>query len=94
MTWRIRGMTAAFGTPYSSAWKRRFCSAVRYVSRVVSWNTRPMLRRTASRSVAESWPATIAVPAVAFASVQRILIVVDLPAPFGPRKPKVSPLAT
>ena len=29
MTWRIRGATAGFGTPYSSAWKRRFCSAVR-----------------------------------------------------------------
>ena len=29
MTWRIRGATAALGTPYSSAWKRRFCSAVR-----------------------------------------------------------------
>src|SRR5580704_8446059 len=53
-----------------------------------------MLRRTASRSVAESWPATMAVPAVAFASVHKILMVVDLPALFGPRKPKVSPLAT
>src|SRR5580700_2226974 len=36
----------------------------------------------------------MAVPAVAFASVHKILMVVDLPAPFGPRKPKVSPLAT
>src|SRR5262245_34264655 len=53
-----------------------------------------MLRRTASRSTAESWPATIAVPDVAFASVHKILIVVDFPAPFGPRKPKVSPRLT
>src|SRR5450755_3477094 len=53
-----------------------------------------MLRRTVSRSVAASWPATRAVPDVALASVQRILIVVVLPAPFGPRKPKVSPAAT
>ena len=29
ITWRMRGITAALGTPYSSAWKRRFCSAVR-----------------------------------------------------------------
>ena len=61
---------------------------------MVSWNTRPMLRRTESRSVMASWPATRAVPDVGLASVHRILIVVVLPAPFGPRKPKVSPLAT
>src|SRR5215469_34145 len=53
-----------------------------------------MLRRTESRSVIASWPATRAVPDVAFARVQRILIVVVLPAPFGPRNPKVSPRAT
>ena len=34
------------------------------------------------------------VPEVALASVQRILIVVVLPAPFGPRKPNVSPTVT
>ena len=33
-------------------------------------------------------------PSVGLASVQRILIVVDLPAPFGPRKPNVSPACT
>ena len=53
-----------------------------------------MLRRTASRSVRTSWPATRALPAVGRASVQRMLMVVDLPAPFGPRKPKVSPGST
>jgi hypothetical protein len=41
-----------------------------------------------------SWPATRAVPDVAFARVHKILIVVVLPAPFGPRNPKVSPRAT
>ncbi len=39
-------------------------------------------------------PATVAEPAVGSASVQSILIVVDLPAPLGPRKPKISPGAT
>jgi len=34
-------------------------------------------------------PATRAVPAVGVSSVQRIEIVVDFPAPFGPRKPKI-----
>ena len=69
-------------------------SAERYVSSVWSWNTRPMLRRTAARSRTTSKPATLASPAVGFASVQRILIVVDLPAPFGPRNPNVSPACT
>src|SRR5262245_54271640 len=33
-------------------------------------------------------------PAVGFCSVHIILMVVDLPAPFGPRKPKISPSCT
>src|SRR4051794_36499434 len=53
-----------------------------------------MLRRTASRSVATSWPATRALPPVGRASVQSMLMVVVLPAPLGPRKPKTSPAAT
>src|SRR6266705_2789883 len=53
-----------------------------------------MLRRTVSRSETTSWPATLAVPEVGSARVHRILMVVDLPAPFGPRKPKVSPVDT
>jgi hypothetical protein len=64
------------------------------LSSVVSWNTSPMLRRTASRSVVTSCPATQAVPEVGRASVHRILMVVDLPAPLGPRKPNVSPVRT
>src|SRR6202522_1262454 len=53
-----------------------------------------MLRRTVSRSRTTSWPATLAEPVVGSARVHRILMVVDLPAPFGPRKPNVSPAAT
>src|SRR5690606_30055697 len=33
-------------------------------------------------------------PAVGTESVARILTVVDLPAPFGPRSPKISPVST
>src|ERR1700727_1763439 len=43
---------------------------------------------------ATSKPATVAVPASIGSSVVSIRSVVVLPAPFGPRKPKVSPLAT
>src|SRR6266849_2234257 len=39
-------------------------------------------------------PATRAVPAVGVSRVQRIEIVVDFPAPFGPRKPNISPWRT
>jgi hypothetical protein len=41
-----------------------------------------------------SKPLTRAVPDVGCASVQSMLIVLLLPAPLGPRKPKTSPLAT
>src|SRR3954471_10365099 len=53
-----------------------------------------MLRRTSSRSLVTSCPATCALPALGVISVQSMLIVVDLPAPLGPRKPNVSPLWT
>jgi len=38
-----------------------------------------------------SAPATVAVPVVGAMKQVRIFIVVDLPAPFGPRKPRISP---
>src|SRR5437867_10950374 len=53
-----------------------------------------MLRRTSSRRDTTSYPATVADPAVGRANVHSMLIVVDLPAPFGPRKPNVSPCDT
>ena len=58
---------------------------------MVSWKTKPIFRRTVSRSLVTSYPATVALPEVGMARVHRILIVVDLPAPLGPRKPNVSP---
>src|SRR3954469_20839386 len=53
-----------------------------------------MCRRTSVRSRTTSNPATRALPAVGRSRVQRILMVVDLPAPFGPRKPNSSPVRT
>lgn len=41
-----------------------------------------------------SKPATDAFPDVGFKRVVSIIIVVLLPAPFGPRKPKISPVST
>src|SRR5437667_4782060 len=41
-----------------------------------------------------SWPAIDALPDVGVRKPVIIFIVVDLPAPFGPRKPRTSPRAT
>ncbi len=53
-----------------------------------------MRRRTSSGSPATSTPATCAEPEVIDSSVVSMRTVVDLPAPFGPRKPKTSPAST
>src|ERR1019366_6144886 len=53
-----------------------------------------MLRRTAFGRAATSKPATLTCPAVGRASVHSMLIVVDLPAPFGPRNANTSPSRT
>src|SRR4051794_15709642 len=49
---------------------------------------------TPSGSRPTSTPPTIAVPLVGRSSPHSIRIVVDLPAPFAPRNPKISPSAT
>src|SRR3546814_12936853 len=53
-----------------------------------------MLRLAASGSASTSWPQTAMLPEVGDRKPQSIFMVVDLPAPFGPRKPSTSPLAT
>ncbi len=54
----------------------------------------PMCCFTRSGSRATSNPATVADPEVGWRRPQSILMVVDLPAPLGPRNPKISPLDT
>ena len=53
-----------------------------------------MRRRASSDWENTSNPATFAVPAVAGMKHDRIFIVVDLPAPLGPRKPTICPFST
>jgi hypothetical protein len=50
-----------------------------------------MARRTFSGSLVTEWPATQAWPPLGLSSVVRMRIVVVLPAPFGPMKPKTLP---
>ena len=52
------------------------------------------MRRTATGSACTSWPQIRAVPAVGVMKPVIIRMVVDLPAPLGPRKPSTSPRAT
>src|SRR5271156_6476562 len=53
-----------------------------------------MLRLTSSGWVATSNPPTVARPEGGGRRPQRMRMVVDLPAPLGPRNPKISPGAT
>src|SRR4051795_6881771 len=53
-----------------------------------------MARRTAPPSRIASCPATVAAPASGWVSVTRTRTAVDLPAPFGPSSPKISPSGT
>ena len=48
-----------------------------------------MLRRTCAGALTMSKPATVAVPSEGSSSVVSILMVVLLPAPFGPSRPKI-----
>ena len=52
------------------------------------------MRRAATPSVCTSWPQMRAVPSVGIMKPASMRIVVDLPAPLGPRKPSTSPRAT
>ena len=72
----------------------------RHMSLVPPWvcpiacGTYPIRLRTPSGSRSRSAPATTAVPEVGRSSVVSIRSVVVLPAPFGPRKPTISPSST
>ncbi|MNN57305.1 hypothetical protein D3C81_1722880 [compost metagenome] len=59
-----------------------------------SCGTTPRQRLSAEGSRSRSWPNTLTVPLVLFTRVERMPMVVDLPAPLGPSKAKKSPSAT
>src|ERR1700733_7185250 len=63
-------------------------------SRLGSWKTMPKLLRAWSWFTWGSRPSSQILPEVGCSSVVNILMVVVLPAPLGPRKAKISPLAT
>ena len=54
----------------------------------------PMCLRIPTASACVSRPRMVALPEVGLISSSNVLIVVDFPAPFGPRKPNTSPSRT
>src|SRR5258708_26932371 len=75
-------------------WNSRFSRAVNWSSSEGSWKISPMRWRTASGCWTTSSPATSTSPLVGLRRVQSVLMVVDLPAPLGPRNPNTSPAVT
>jgi len=64
------------------------------MSSVLFWVTTPILRLTPTGLATTFMPATHACPPVGKTSVVSMPIVVDLPAPFGPSRPKNWPELT
>ena len=86
-----RARPAARGTRWSAAARRRFSSAVSLPSRPGDWKTIPEVARSARAPAAISRPSRRNRPAPGRSRPARIEKRVDLPAPFGPRRPKISP---
>src|SRR5690606_31061125 len=63
-------------------------------SRLSSWGTTPSWARICGPCVSGSIPSTRSSPPVRAETAPTMRIVVDLPAPFGPSRPKDSPGAT
>src|SRR5271165_154904 len=72
----------------------RFSSTVRSMSLVSACGITPIQRRASSGCFRTSKPLMSACPAVRGNSVVIMRISVDLPAPLGPRRPKISPWCT
>src|SRR5581483_1482180 len=90
----IEAAPAARSTPQRRACSSRFRRPLSPRSTAGSWNTTLLARRAATASRATSKPARRAFPRVGAIVVVSIPTVVDLPAPFGPRRPNTSPAAT
>ena len=82
------------GTPYSFAKISRFSSTLSSRSVVSACGMTPIDSRTPFAFFVTSNPLTNAVPDVGGNSVVIMRMRVDLPAPFGPSSPKISPSAT
>ncbi len=94
MSCAARSLATFVDRPKNRLLNWRFSETVSCMSRVLFWVTTPMRRLTATVSLTTSWPATHARPPVGATRVVSMPMVVDLPAPLGPSRPKNSPCGT
>ena len=83
---------SALGTPYMPAWTSMDSRGVKKTSAAISWATTPMQARASRGRSSMSRSQILTVPLDLRTSPARMLMKVDLPAPFGPRRPKIEPL--
>ena len=90
----MRWLVVSRSSPYMRPTKCRYSGAVSRPSSAMPSGTTPICRFNSSAPALNGWPRISIVPALGSSSPVSILMVVDLPAPFGPRKPKNCPGAT
>src|SRR3546814_10369188 len=77
---------SALGTPYMPAWMSSSCAGVKNGSMFSSCGTMPMAAAAWRGSRSRSMSQILTSPELLITSWARILIRVDLPAPFGPSR--------
>src|SRR5256714_1770165 len=90
----VRLAVVARSNPYMRPTKSRYSGPVRRSSKPIPSGTTPICRFTSTACLAKSKPKSCMPPDVGANSPVSILMVVDLPAPLGPKKPKNCPAPT
>ena len=90
----MRRLVVSRSSPYMRPTKRRYSGAVSRPNSAMPSGTTPIWRFRSSAEALNGLPRISMVPALGSSRPVSILMVVDLPAPFGPRKPKNCPGAT
>src|SRR5207245_277501 len=89
-----RRLASAADIRYSWPWNASSVRPVRLGSAPACWPTYPTCSRTRFGRRRRSKPATMASPLLGCSNVASMRSAVVLPAPFGPRNPKISPALT
>ena len=84
-------LRSSVDSPQTFACQLRTSQGVLTHSSLGSWKHTPIISRVLFGDFLTSKPATVAVPSVGRITVVSISMVVVLPAPLGPRSPKISP---
>src|SRR5580692_4284748 len=90
----VRCTVVARSRPYMRPTKRRYSSAVRRPKSAMPSGTTPICRLISAELACRSCPRMRMLPDVGASNPVNILMVVDLPAPLGPRNPKNCPAST